>query len=443
MKRTGIIILTVVYCLTLFGCGRKEPNIQNTEHQHIFGEWTLQQAASCKAEGREDRHCSECDFTESRAIPRAAHQLNDKNICKNCWYVEFDTDAELVELGIVCDAWYGTGNVANYAGDVKVWDGKVYRAAGDYNENSGSTIILAYNIATQTWETTGTASDEAIHRFVEIGGTLYTPGIDSTGDWDTGNFYVLGEDGKWQLTSNLPNGLHCFDMIQHSGRIFAGLGTEVTGNTVAVSEDGGKNFSFVSLYRDGTLLDTSGYEYSRTYEFVEYDGKLYAMVSFKKKDALSYDKFIFRYEDGKMVYQSVADILLRGKTGRNYWQGKLVWNGVCYLTAMELNAVTDFSKSETHKKITMPNNGTVSDAVLYGDELYVLSFTANEDMTYKTAIYKSATGEEGSFTEVVRYDYPGIPISFDFDGDHFYIGIGNGVTDQSKTGMILRVKPTV
>lgn len=445
MKRVCAIALMMACCLSLFGCGNNqkdtEPTVPATTHTHAFGEWTLQQAASCKEEGKEIRQCTTCEETERRPIAKEPHSPGAYNICKNCRYVDFDKDAQVVELGVICDAWYGTGNVANYAGDVKVWDGKVYRAAGDYNKNSGSTVILAYNIATQTWETTGTADDEAIHRFVEIGGTLYTPGIDATDDWDTGNFYVLDEDGKWQLTRNLPNGLHCFDMIEFDSKIFAGLGTETVGNTVVVSQDKGKTFAFIPLYRDGTLLDTSGYEYSRTYAFVEYTGDLHALVTFKKTGSLSYDRFIFRYEDGKMQYQSVADSRLTGQTGRNYWQGKLEWKGVCYLTSTALNAVTDFSKPETHKQISMPNGGVVSDILLHNDQLYVLSYTFQEDMTCNAVIYKSATGEEGSFTEVVSYDYPGIPISFDFDGDHFYIGIGNSFTDQAKTGMVLRVAP--
>jgi len=56
-------------------------------------------------------------------------------------------------------------------------------------------------------------------------------------------------------------------------------------------------------------------------------------------------------------------------------------------------------------------------------------------------VYKSATGEEDSFVEVTSFDYAGTPISFDFDGDHFYIGIGFTIADSAKRGMMLRVKP--
>ena len=74
--------------------------------------------------------------------------------------------------------------------------------------------------------------------------------------------------------------------------------------------------------------------------------------------------------------------------------------------------------------------------------MYVLSYTFKEGLTRGVVIYKSTTGKEGSFIEVTSFDYAGTPISFDFDGDHFYIGIGS-FADPSKAGMLLRVKPAV
>lgn len=428
-----LVLFTVSFCLALWGCGG-EP-----AHQHTFDDWVLKEAASCAKEGVEERICAECKIAETRPVTKLPHNLNAQNICKDCKYVAFDREANFVELGVFSNYWY-TDSTSNSAWDVKIWGDLVYRGAGDYNKNTGNAPILAFNKKTQSWAKLATTDDQAIHRFVEIGGTLYAPGIDPTGSWELGNYYVL-DGGQWKFVRNLPGGLHNFDMIEFDGKIFAGLGTETLGNTVAVSQDKGESFAFVPLYRDGTLLDTSGYEYSRTYAFAEYNGGLYALIRFKKNGVNSYDTFIFRYTDGKMEYQSVADNRLQGTTGRNYWQGKLEWKGSCYLTSTALNAVTDFSKPETHKQIPMPNGGVVTDILLYNDELYVLSYMFKEDMTCGVVIYKSDTGEEDSFTEVTSFDYAGMPISFDFDGDHFYIGIGNSFADPSKSGMLLRVKP--
>ncbi len=432
MKRF-LFVWAALLCITAWGCS------WGPAHQHTFGEWTLKESSTCAKEGSEERICAECQEIETRPITKLPHELNVYNICKSCKYVEFDPAADFAELGIFSNYYYTNSTTANHAWDVKIWGNMVYRGAGDYDKNAGTAPILAFNKETQSWVQMGITADQAVHRFVEIGGTLYTPGIDANGSWDSGNFYVLDGD-KWTQVRNLPNGLHNFDMIEYDGKIFAGLGTEILGNTVAVSQDKGKTFTFVPLYRDGAVFDTAGYEYSRTYAFVEYNGDLYALVTFKKIGSLSYDRLIFRYEDGKMVYQSVADSRLTGQTGRNYWQGKLEWKGVCYLTSTALNAVTDFEKPETHRQIPMPNGGVVSDILLHNDQLYALSYTFQEDMTCKVVIYKSATGEDGSFTEVVSFDYAAFPIAFDFDGEHFYIGTGMCPTDAAKAGMLLRVK---
>ena len=431
--RRFLFVWAGLLCITLWGCS------WGSAHQHTFGNWTVKESPTCAKAGTEERICTECQTAETRPVAKLPHDLGAYNICKVCKFVETDPNAKVVELGIFSSSYYTGNPTANSVWDVKIWGDMVYRGAGDYDKNSGATPILAFNKATQTWVQTGITADEAVHRFIEIDGTLYTPGVDPTESWELGNFYVLDGE-KWQKVRTLPNGLHCFDMIGFEGKIFAGLGTETVGNTVAVSQDKGESFSFVPLCRDGALLDTSGYEYSRTYAFVEYDSNLYAMIRFKKVGVTSYDTFIFRYVDGNMVYQSTTDGRLQGSSGRNLWQGKLEWKGVCYLTSTALNAITDFSKPETHKQIPMPNGGVVTDILLYNDELYVLSYVFKEDMTYGVAIYRSATGAEGSFTEVTAFDYAGIPLSFDFDGSHFYVGIGSSFSDASKTGMLLRVK---
>ena len=437
------LLLAIACCVGLFGC--TEPEVV---HTHTFGEWKLQENATCAHEGREERRCTGCGFTESQTIPALPHELNEKNICKNCRYVEFDKDAELVELGVICDEWYVDNLTARFVWDLKVWNGKLYRAAGDYDKNSGSTMILTYDIAKQSWAVTGYAADEAIHSFEQIGGTLYAPGIDATGGWDYGNFYVLQEDGTWKQTRNLPNGVHCFDMIEHDGKIFAGLGTETVGNTVAVSADGGKTFTFAPLYKDGQLYKPSGCQYSRTYEFVKYNGQVYALVRFMMNIGGTWE--VFRYEDGKMHYMANGFNLLGASASRKYFCGEFEFNGACYIASGGLTVVTDFSDPENWKKIPMPGKETVIDAFLRDGTIYVLASVQNRNPSthfvdsYKTVIYKSTTGTEGSFEEVLSFDYWAAPMCFDYDGTYFYIGTGTAISkEKDKTGMVLRAKAPV
>lgn len=376
--------------------------------------------------------------TETTAAPTQS-QTTQATFPKDPTPVEIDPEAQVAELGAITATHYTGNQSANYVWDVKIWGDLVYRGAGDYDKNSGNTPIWAFNKATNEWVVTGTAKDEAIHRFIEIDGTLYTPGIDSTGSWALGNFYVL-EGDTWKQVQNLPNGVHNFDMFGFDGKIFAGLGTETVENTVAVSADKGATWDFAPLYQDGAIFNTAGYEYSRTYAFAEYDGQLYALLLFKKNGTAGYDYFIFRYEDGKMVYQTVADGCLTGHASRNYWQGRLEWNGVCYLATTQLNAITNFADPESYQQIGMPNGEYVTDILLHDNELYALSFLFMDDSTYHVTIYKSATGEEGSFTAVTTFDYAAVPLCFDFDGTHFYIGTGTSPTDPTTVGMLLRVK---
>ena len=111
---------------------------------------------------------------------------------------------------------------------------------------------------------------------------------------------------------------------------------------------------------------------------------------------------------------------------------------------LSLFAITDFSDPGTWKKIAMPNNEAVRDAFLWDGTMYVLASSTNRNAaqfkeSYKTVIYKSTTGEAGSFEEVLSFDYAATPLSFDYDGEYFYIGTGTSV-DKTKTGMVLRVK---
>lgn len=413
-------------------------------HIHTFGDWALQEDATCVVEGKEVRRCSECLFAEIRCLPMEDHSLNAANVCNTCRQVIFDDNAPLVELGVVCNAWYGVGADANFAWDIKYWKGKIYRAAGDYDKNSGTTVIMAYNIEKHIWESTGSAKDEAIHGFEEIGGTLYAPGIDARESWEYGNFYVLQEKGTWKQCQTLRNGVHNFDMIEHDGKIFAGLGTETTSQTVAVSEDGGKLFYFVPLFKDGRLMDMSGYKSSRTYEFVKYNDQVYALVQF----ALSFggEWAVFRYEDGKMHYLTNGYKLFGASVSRKYFGGEFEFDGACYIAAGALTVVTDFADQENWKKIPMPGGETVVDAILRDGVIYTLAYAQNRNPhnhnveSYKTVIYKSTTGKEGSFQEVLSFEYASSPLSFDWDGKHFYIGTGYS-TEKEKVGMVLRATP--
>ena len=460
MKKLSFL-LAVLLCISLLGCNSKGNDSAATDnsttaestgeftvastgetvHEHDFGSWKTTTAATCKKAGIQRRICAECRFEETQEIEKEPHTFKEgSNICKACNYVKFDDNADVVELGNV--AKYEAGSVANYVWDVHIRDEKVYRGAGDYDKNSGDTDFMVFNIAESRWENAGTATDEAIHRYVEIDGKLYAPGIDSrdSGGWDLGNYYVL-ENNKWVKVRNVPDGIHCFDMIGYGGKMFIAVGTGSSQKVIGVSSDKGQTWTYLPMYKNGALLDASNHDEgrSRGYEFVEFGGKLYAMVMFK--EGTTYTQNIFVYEGDKMVY--VNAITFGNRVSRNYWQSKFEFNGKCFITAKSLYSISDFSDASTRKAYKLDTGRELAtDAVVYKNTMYVLSYMTNSDGTYKTIIFKSTTGEAGSFTKVASFDYAGMPYSFDYDGNHFYVGIGQpSNADTSKAGMLLRVKP--
>ena len=385
-----------------------------------------------------------CYYSESRAVPMVAHTYkNGSKLCKSCYYVDMDPDAAVVELGILSERSYGPSSFANCCWDIKIWNGQVFRAAGDYDKNSGAAPIFAFDIATGKWQNYGTVPDMAIHGYVEIDGKLCAPGIDPSGSWDAGNFYRL-EDGKWKTVRTIPNGIHAFDMLAFDGKIFVGVGTEDFDNTVAVSKDGGETFEYVPLYQDGALFDTSSCSMSRCYELTEYNGQLYALICFKVGIGSNYK--VFRYENGKMVLVNDQAFSLIGgsSVSRKYWTGEFEFDGACYLTLGALYAIRDFSDPDSFEKISMPNKEKVADAFVKDGVIYVLgSRQDTKTKEYNIVIYQSTTGKAGSFTPAASFTYAAPPLSFDYDGNHFYVGIGYNSAVVEKCGMVLRVKPNV
>jgi hypothetical protein len=213
---------------------------------------------------------------------------------------------------------------------------------------------------------------------------------------------------------------------------------------VIVSEDGGKSFNFVPLYKDGKIMELSGYKSSRTYEFVQYNGEVYALVRFTL--GFGGEWAVFRYADGKMHYLTNGFKLLGSSTSRKYFSGEFEFNGACYVAGGGLIKVTDFADQENWKTIPMPGGETVVDAIVRDGVIYALGNAQNRNPSnhnvesYRAVIYKSTTGEEGSFTEVLSFDHVSKAQSLEWDGKHFYIGTSISV-DPAKVGMVLRATP--
>ena len=339
--------------------------------------------------------------------------------------------ASIVELGNIVADRYEPGHISNCAWDLAVWDGVLFRCAGDYDDNTGLVPIWGFDLASQSWKLTGEAKEEAIHRFVKLGAVMATPGIDPLETWTWGNFYVWSNG--WHQYRNLPGGIHNFDIVEFEGKIFAGLGVDENKSPCVVSTDGGVSFQHIPLYRDGKVVDSTGMTFIRIYEFIVYQNQLYAMAYFEG------DWGFYRYEGDKFVYiSSAASYVAGSRTNYNYLNAKFQFGDTCFVVSNRLHAVKDFADNSANKIIAMPNNGDVVDALVADGGMYTLSYTKKADGNYETVIYRSATGQEGSFTEVLRFDYAVPPCSFALDAGYFYIGMGSKNLTHIANGMVLR-----
>ncbi len=51
---------------------------------HTLGEWKEIQAPTCTEEGFEEAECSDCDYVETRTIPKKSHNYDENGVCTEC-----------------------------------------------------------------------------------------------------------------------------------------------------------------------------------------------------------------------------------------------------------------------------------------------------------------------------------------------------------------------
>lgn len=337
----------------------------------------------------------------------------------------------VTELGIPLAERFGEGVTARCTWDVEIFEGRLYVSGGDYGANTGPTDIWSYDLEHGGWTKSGELSEEAVTRFVNIGGELIALGTDPTDDWTFGNFYRLSR-GEWIKKRTIPNGVHNFDMVEFDGKLFTGLGV-VPGNTpVAFSRDGGESFEPVALIKEGAVLDTSELDQVRCYELLVHSGKLYGVTCLVSEGVTAYS--VYRYDGNNMIY--VSDFIPKSsgkRLGMNLFGAKLEFDGRVYYASDYLYCGDGIWSAE---KVNLPCGGYVSDLLADGGVLYALASAERED-GYLVTVYR--VGGEG-YERVVDFTYSVPAICFFKDGQTFYLGMGSRYETAEKNGAVLAVK---
>ena len=351
------------------------------------------------------------------------------------------------ELGIPTAENYSSDMIARCVWDIAYFNDKVYIGAGDYNKNMGPVPIYAYNTKTNEFELSGTVNDEEVSRFVVIDGKLTAPGIDPYWEkygWEYGNYYSLTDSGTWELVRTIPLGIHCYDMVECDGRIFAATGTYSGKYPVSVSSDGGKSYKDVLFYKNGNLLDTSVYTTesgkNRVYDLFVLKGAVYALYSPELQTS-----DLYKYEDDRFVYVDTwSDKEYR--TYRYMQKGlindKTEFEGKYYFACGTFYVTDDLINL---KLIEMTELYNITDVINGGDRVYALSNVRADDGNYRISIYGNSKEAPEQFTELYAFEYSDFALSFTYDGENcFYIGTGfrGNLSSGNKNGMILKVDIT-
>lgn len=355
-------------------------------------------------------------------------------------------EANYQELGIPLMENYPDDPVSRSPWDIEVYDNKIFVGGGDYDKNTGPVPAFYYDITECCWVNTGTLPDEQIDRIKIINDTLLIPGCDPNASWEYGNLYKYKDD-QWTTLRNIPGGIHQFDIIEYQDMIFVGLGVSPGEYPIVVSTDNGITFRQMMMYKDGKLLNTSIPNTPdvtslriRVYDFFLYNDILYAYCC-TDSNINTYLE-LYKFENGAFHY--FCDLPKNIKTKRTSYRtfnSKIEYDGNLFFTTGILYITNDLRQAE---RIDFLGDEAVTDLRIIQDKLYALIIEKNIDGTYRNSIWKYSK-TSNTFVEVFYYSFPCPALSFTYDHDMFYFGMGHGILEGScsSCGSILSVKHTV
>lgn len=344
----------------------------------------------------------------------------------------------VTELGIPSKDNYSKESGGLYAMDLRLYENKLYVGDGDYGANTGPVKLMAYNLKTKKWETSGTLPDEAIRRFIILNGKLTVPGTDPRDDWSFGNYYVL-ENGAWSTVRTIPDGIHNFDMIEFDGKIFAALDKEPEKIPLAASIDGGRTFYTVEMLKDGELIDTDGGVFNRCLEFIVHNDTLYTTYFYSNEanDNIRFE--LYRYSPTIGKFEFVKSLIgvtpVRSDCGKEFFKSTATFKNKVFIASGYLLVSSDM---DTFDKIKFEKNDVVWDIELCGDEMYVLTSYKNKNGTHTVSVWKNTDGNPDNLSLEFRFTYDIPAVSFAVSNDDFFFSMYNNRSVHDKNGIILR-----
>lgn len=330
-----------------------------------------------------------------------------------------------IDLGVPYASRYADYPLAMTPSDLIIYEELLYVGSGDWGGNMGPIEMLCYDTLKNGWKNSGTLPDEEIYRFFVVENTLVTPGIDPRDGWEWGNLYFL-QDGVWQTKRTIPNGIHCFDLAYHDGKLFAAVTTSDSGLQAAVSTDMGETFALVPLIKDGVAVTDA----EKYFDLFVIGDAVYACCIY---DLYRYDGTRFVFETSwrdkiKVKYYNTPQKMRNFSAEANI-------GDTLYFTTGRFYACT---AAEDIKQIETPNGECVYDIVLYQNDMYLLCDLIT-DKGYTVTVYRYLPDERQFVTEAAfASDIPAISLAV--DDDSYYFGMASNHYKKQNHGRIFKIE---
>lgn len=324
-------------------------------------------------------------------------------------------------VGIHPEAAAETTAGARVIRDMAVDNNKLIVGYGDWNANTGPTVINPFDLTTETFDGPAlTVSSESISNIRSINGALYVPSIDMLGAAGSMG-YATNVSGTWQYVENtsMTDGVHTFDVASSDGSDIWMFGSKVhptiSNASIATawrSTDGGATWTEMTT----DYLASASSKVSRYHYGASLNGKIYTQARaglpatvgpMKAYDGVSWTDDSATSEH--CPYNSGGQLI--------EFTSKLVCIGDRH--NVQLNSFD----GSVWEAVSIENNQNVIDTYV-GDDGYLYVLTAYLYAPQSYGIYRSA--DLDNWEEITRIDESTMQVaSFAIADNYVYLGTRN------------------
>lgn len=317
--------------------------------------------------------------------------------------------------------YYPFSPTARCIWDMEIFENKLYIGCGDYDNNSGPTPLFYSDLSTLgDWECEQVFDEEQIGRFTTIGGKLTVPGFDPVGITDCAVYQR--DNDEWKTLLGVPEALHCFDVVEFDGKLFAGIGAPIGSSSIVCKEDDSYYIS-VPIYKEGTEIYENSEQHIRTYNFYCLNNVLFAEVRIGNLQENTFRSEVYKYQDECFIYYGdITEKLSAGLLCKNLppIRCKATLNNTVFLTTGFLYVTKDM---QNFTQISFPKSALVYDIYQYEDKLYFLTATV-ADSGYEVAVYSTTSDNPNDFRKEISVDALAQPTAFVINNKNIFIAIG-------------------